>query len=801
MIYLKLFGRPEISRAGEQPIPLDRTTSAELLIYIADKRTVSRDDLCEIFWPESMGELGRHSLSNALYRLRKIYPDCVETRGDVVTLMTNVEVDVHEFERRAARQDPSVLELYAGPFVADWSPKSGAHFGQWLDRRRAKLANSLRVTVNRQVTHLTEKGALEEALSYGQQAVGREPGEDDFHFNVLKLLVETGQVQEAFRRYESYRDYLAESGLEPVDVMREFIAKLREQHPPPPVRVEVRASPAIELATVRAEPRTAPALVVRSRWPRVAVVALVLLAVGGYGVWAARSDAETLSDAALLPGMVAILPMAELASANAPVAADSLRRRLSADLRRNPYIQIADLERTDREARARSELTAIAASLKSLVLVGGSVTSTDSAVTLAVQIWDGGTGSVIKSKRWQFTQPVNTAKMSDDLANYLNTQLLQYLRMLAHRRNTRSPEGWSLFNRAWQYYRNSIELADNAEFEAGFRALRTADSLAAVAERSDEDWIAPTLLRVQVAQRAMTWSRHPASKRTPAEVKSWAEAAIAQGDRALERAPGNIDALELRGIAKYDYWTYLAGEQTRDDHALLRSAERDLQAVASADGQRALARVYLADIFHARAQFKEEKAMALLALDADPISARDPRIIYRVAIASFYLDQANEALRMCREGQGRYPDYVPFRFCELFVLAHADRIAPDVPRAWQIVNDLAQPASAPHQRAQVPLFQMLAANVIARADLRDSAQAVILRAATEAPGSVSLMAPEAAAWTRLGQFERAIDILERSAAIDPVWIKAVLLNPTFAPLRGQPRFQKLMDKFVRSRAG
>jgi DNA-binding SARP family transcriptional activator/TolB-like protein len=804
MIQLKLFGSPRISR--HEPAPdtlLKRSRRWDLLLYVSDEPNPTRSKIADVFWGESDDEAARHALSQALYALKKtlgeeLFDELLEVQDDRIALRRNIVVDTRLFEELgAAREYQRAIDLYTAPFLNDWEPKGEGNFGPWADSRRRHYERLFSRYVGHHLEALQQAGAIDDAIACARHAVKAAPTDDGIHLAALELLGSVGQYDEALRVYDIYARQLAQDDLKPVDQFAELVTKLRKAAVTQRVEGSTRGGVA---PVARSDPPDKPQPRSKARILATAAVAIALLGAGL--LWAAlpRRNSVALSDASLNPDLVAILPFAELASASQAPRADSLRARVAADLRRNPQMQIADLQKTEAAARRYTDLNEIASSLKALALVGGSVTSSDSAVTVVVQVWDGGTGSVVSSKRWHSVQPASTTAMVEDVGSYLNSQLLQVLRMLTHRRDARSSEAWQVFNRAWEHYRNSVELAGGSQLEAGLRVLVTADSIAAAAERADAEWLAPTLLRAQIAQRAFTWSRHPAARRTPAEIKTWGEAAIAQAGRALERSPGSVDALELRGLAQYNYWTYLAGEQTRDDHALLRRAERDLQDAAAADAKRSQARLYLADIYHARAQFKEEKAMALAALNADPLAARDRNILYRIAMASFYLDEPVEALRMCRDGQQRFPTHVPFQYCELFVLAHADKVRADVTRAQQIVDQLARPENAPAQRAQLPLFRMLQANVLARAGLPDNARAEIARAAAEAPGSVSLMYPEASAWTRLGDYDRALDILEQDAAIDPVWIKATLLNPSFDPLRSHPRFQALIDKYMPARS-
>src|SRR5688572_30738575 len=86
----------------------------------ASARTLSRDKVVALLWPESETEQARHLLSVALYDLRKaLGEDALLTHGDEVTLSAErVGSDAGEFEAAAAaREHARAAALYAGPFL------------------------------------------------------------------------------------------------------------------------------------------------------------------------------------------------------------------------------------------------------------------------------------------------------------------------------------------------------------------------------------------------------------------------------------------------------------------------------------------------------------------------------------------------------------------------------------------------------------------------------------------------------------------------------------------------------------
>src|SRR5512147_2915094 len=94
---------PPTARLGGREPPADVLWRKHLglLIYLAlsPDRTRSRDHLLGMLWPEKAEAQARHSLNEAVRRLRAgLGADRLRTRGDTITLdPTDLQVDVLRF--------------------------------------------------------------------------------------------------------------------------------------------------------------------------------------------------------------------------------------------------------------------------------------------------------------------------------------------------------------------------------------------------------------------------------------------------------------------------------------------------------------------------------------------------------------------------------------------------------------------------------------------------------------------------------------------------------------------------------
>jgi DNA-binding SARP family transcriptional activator/tetratricopeptide (TPR) repeat protein/TolB-like protein len=129
--------------AGEE-VPGCQRRKLALLAYLAlAERPVPRASLVEMFWGDEEEERARHSLSNALWFLRRVLgPDSVTSRRADISLSPNaaVAIDAAELLEAAKRGDHStVAELYTGPFLDGVYISESDTFEQWTSSWRARL--------------------------------------------------------------------------------------------------------------------------------------------------------------------------------------------------------------------------------------------------------------------------------------------------------------------------------------------------------------------------------------------------------------------------------------------------------------------------------------------------------------------------------------------------------------------------------------------------------------------------------------------------------------------------------------
>jgi len=796
MIRIELLGGLRATRDAE---PLDSLLSQRLrssvLAYLAAEQTVSREALLRLFWPDREADRARHVLSQMLYELRRdIDSDCVEVHGERLVVPASCEVDVVEFENRArAAKYDDAFQLYRGPFLANVALPENPELEHWVDARRAHLSRTYRKVVRSLVEQHVANANIQDAVAVALRAAGAEPLEDEFHHLAIDLLARAGKRAEALRHFEVYHSLLSSAQLSPLDETVALVEAIRTGRAATAPLAELPQrghSGVVAASDVRRadEAATAP----RRVW-QIAVASGFVLIITLVFTWGVPRDDVPVPDR----GRVAVLPFEVIGGATALIDAAAFRAEIINDLTQSPLLAAAPRRDIDAAFAPSQPLVVTAQKAAAILLVDGTFAAEDSMLRLTVRFWNGETGRQIESRTYSaLANRHAAAELRHASRDELQRIAVRSRKYLLYRRSARTSEAMRLFDEGLQGYTNAVPLMRIPPFTAALRGFALADSVLKRAESADAKFLAPTLLRVEIAQRAALLQRLLGN--LDAAQRAY-QTAVAHGDRAVRAHPRNADALQARGTAEFELWGFVDQRFKRNDITVRSRAERDfLDALVLAE-HLPTARLRLADFYDSQGRAREQKEMALKARDDDPFGSLDPALFDVLARASLAAGQEAEAVRWCCTALSRDPDHPRSLYCELTVYAFGDSVTPDLKRVHELLQAISAPTSPVFQPVQVPMFQMITAAILARAGLPDSARALAGRARAAVPaGTVDLMAPEAALWTWLGDYRRALDILEQDAAQDPAFMLPTLQYRVFAPLRDEPRFRRILAKAMQS---
>lgn len=214
--FLRAFGVPSLTYPGaERFLESFRKKDLALLVYLRLEggRAHSRSFLANLLWGDSTEEKARHSLTQALGRIRAVLgEESLETDHDQAEWRGDLPCDavlLQEMAAGSAPMDPT-LEIYTGDFLARFNPGRGARaFEEWADGRRMRYRTLTLEVLDRAGGQAEAEGDWSRALKTGERAIEIDPFWEHGHRRVMRAWHALGERNRALRHYERFVAWLA----------------------------------------------------------------------------------------------------------------------------------------------------------------------------------------------------------------------------------------------------------------------------------------------------------------------------------------------------------------------------------------------------------------------------------------------------------------------------------------------------------------------------------------------------------------------------------------------------------------
>ena len=173
-------------------------------------RTLSRDHLASLLWPDRPADSARRNLRQALYNLRSVLDGANGWHGlhaDPQTVTLDLagggRLDVAEFEQALARgfhgQEPDLAELiraarlYRGDFLQGFSVRGAEPFEEWLGTQRLRL-RELAIQVEKTVADRhASRGDHTLAMQSAHRVLEMDPLSEPAHRDLMRLFAVSGR--------------------------------------------------------------------------------------------------------------------------------------------------------------------------------------------------------------------------------------------------------------------------------------------------------------------------------------------------------------------------------------------------------------------------------------------------------------------------------------------------------------------------------------------------------------------------------------------------------------------------------
>lgn len=307
-------------------------------------------------------------------------------------------------------------------------------------------------------------------------------------------------------------------------------------------------------------------------------------------------------------------------------------------------------------------------------------------------------------------------------------------------------------------------LAQVGSVDAATTLLGIADSVLARAESDAPAWAEPSIQRAETALARM-WLALRRGGTDDSQVREAVSQGLAHAERALSRAPDDLDAMAIQATLTYWLWRITPADSAELGLERARRAEGQLRALVERDPTRARAWTDLSSVLQARGSFAEARWAAERAFRADAYLDRTGSLTPRLFETALETGDLASARHWCDEMSNRSSDGDVGRYCRLALLAWGPEHGPEqVEAATGILDGL--DGSAATLARWGPQLHALMAVVLARAG-DDARAAALLERRFESPFDGEVAPLRAWALLHMGAPEAARSVLEAYIAERP----------------------------------
>ena len=424
MLSLRLFGGLDL--AGPDGPVSGRATQRRRLallavLAVARGRPVTRDKLVALLWPDADSERARHALADTVYVLREaLGEDVVIATGDALSLNPDrIRCDVMEFESAVENGErPRAASLYetGGAFLDGVHLSDAGELERWIESVRDRLTSSYRETLEALANEAAAHGDLAGAVRWWRKLAADNRLSSRVALELMRALAAVGDRAGALE-FARVHEAIVHSELEsaPDAAVTAFADELRALRPSPPAAVmsepvspralstitngDTRADEPVAAPSTAAMARRLSSVTRRTRWFATLVVIVPLAIIGARRALhssveplPARGVSHTPSDS-----RVAVLPLINVSGDKKNESfVDGMTEELTTALARIDGVRVAANTSAMAFKGVRMDIRQIAESLRVSYVLEGDLQLIDGRIRLNVRLIDAASGST----RW-----------------------------------------------------------------------------------------------------------------------------------------------------------------------------------------------------------------------------------------------------------------------------------------------------------------------------------------------------------------------------------------------------------------
>ncbi len=199
---LCLFGSPRI---GERPLPLSKLTALAAYLIVQNK-WVARDELLNLFYPDSSEADARNSLRQLVLRLKSDWQD-LEIENKTSRMRLIVDCDVEEFKTALESKKFSQASAFSNALLEGLYLADAPEFMEWLELER----KSLQTAWLKNALQYARYADLFEADKILKQILQK----DALCEEAVQIFLERGEPNQAKLVFQTFAKAIGELGLQP----------------------------------------------------------------------------------------------------------------------------------------------------------------------------------------------------------------------------------------------------------------------------------------------------------------------------------------------------------------------------------------------------------------------------------------------------------------------------------------------------------------------------------------------------------------------------------------------------------
>jgi DNA-binding SARP family transcriptional activator len=214
-------------RTADRPVDEELPRAVQRVVaHLCLAGRPARTAVARSLWPGVPEDRAQASLRSALWRLRRSAPGLVDASGGTLGLADGVRTDVRDLHAWAERvcgpragTDRGTLPPAAllGDLLPGW-------YDDWVLLERDRLHRLRLHALETVAARLGSAGRHAEALQAAYLAIRAEPLRESAHRTVVRVHLAEGNVVEALRAHDLFRDLLREElGVSPTEQMTRLV--------------------------------------------------------------------------------------------------------------------------------------------------------------------------------------------------------------------------------------------------------------------------------------------------------------------------------------------------------------------------------------------------------------------------------------------------------------------------------------------------------------------------------------------------------------------------------------------------